>query len=54
MKRYIFNMLMLAGIAVSGFSLVACNDEWIVVSPWALVWEDEYYMVAYDENDDDP
>ncbi len=29
------------------------NGEWILVSPWALIWDDEnYYMVAYDEADD--
>ncbi|MCR5279530.1 MAG: WYL domain-containing protein [Lachnospiraceae bacterium] len=28
------------------------EDQWITVSPWALVWDDEnYYMVAYDEAD---
>ncbi len=28
------------------------NDEWFVVSPWALTWMDEnYYMVAFDEWD---
>lgn len=26
------------------------NGEWFVVSPWALIWDDEnYYMVAYDD-----
>lgn len=25
------------------------DDQWFVVSPWALIWDDEhYYMVAYD------
>ena len=25
------------------------NGDWIVVSPWALTWDDEnYYLVAYD------
>ena len=29
------------------------NGDWIIVSPWALTWDDEnYYMVAYDEIDD--
>ena len=28
------------------------NGDWIIVSPWALTWDDEnYYMVAYDEWD---
>ena len=26
------------------------DDQWVVVSPWALIWDDEYYyMVAYDD-----
>ncbi len=26
------------------------NGEWVVVSPWALTWDDEnYYMVAFDD-----
>ena len=26
------------------------DDQWFVVSPWALIWDDEYYyMVAYDD-----
>ena len=29
------------------------NGEWFVLSPWALVWDDEYYyMLAYDEWDE--
>ena len=29
------------------------DGAWLVVSPWALTWDDEnYYMVAYDEWDD--
>ena len=29
------------------------DGAWYQVSPWALMWDDEnYYMVAYDENDD--
>ena len=29
------------------------NGEWLTVSPWALVWDDEnYYMVAYDDGDE--
>ncbi|MBP5151889.1 MAG: WYL domain-containing protein, partial [Lachnospiraceae bacterium] len=29
------------------------NGEWLTVSPWALVWDDEnYYMVAYDDVDE--
>lgn len=33
--------------------LVAChNGDWIIVSPWALTWDNEnYYMVAYEEKD---
>lgn len=28
------------------------NDDWFVVSPWALTWDDEnYYMVAFDDLD---
>ena len=28
------------------------NDDWFVVSPWALTWDDEnYYMVAFDDFD---
>ncbi|MEG2146311.1 MAG: WYL domain-containing protein [Lachnospiraceae bacterium] len=28
------------------------NDDWFVVSPWALTWDDEnYYMVAFDDPD---
>lgn len=28
------------------------DDQWFVVSPWALIWDDEYYyMVAYDDWD---
>lgn len=26
------------------------DDQWVVVSPLALIWDDEYYyMVAYDD-----
>ncbi|MCR5684472.1 MAG: WYL domain-containing protein [Lachnospiraceae bacterium] len=34
--------------------LVPTHDgRWIFVSPWALIWDDEnYYMVAYDDQDD--
>lgn len=29
------------------------GDEFITVSPWALIWDNEnYYLVAYDENED--
>jgi len=28
------------------------NDEWITVSPWALIWDDEnYYLLAFDDWD---